>query len=216
MTVNATIDYIGLHFTGSGTVRVEYVVGSTTISTESTSASGAVMVLFDAASVVTVQVIVSDFTGYLANIMLGRYTELQRKLYVGHKPVNYGRVTDRVQGLSESGQFLGHITRRTTKATRIDVQNLTPSYYRNTLNSFIEAGVMQPHYWSYRREIPQGAPQQLLWGSAPMLWGTLPITLTDIVPADDQVAWAQVQGNPEISNALPNGMMSASWDIVAL
>ena len=216
MTVDATIDYIGLHFTGSGTVVVQYVVGATTITTEPTTASGAVMVLFDAASVATISVIVTGFTGYLANIMTGRYTELQRKLYVGHRPINYGRATDRVQGLSESGQFLGHITRRSTKATRVDVQNLTPAYYRDVLDPFVEAGVRQPHYWSYRREIPQGAPKQLLWGGLVMLWGTLPIKLQEFVDAGDQAAWAQVQGDPDVDNSLPNGMMSAGWDIVAL
>lgn len=222
MTVNETIDYIGLFFTGTGTVQVESVVGASTINTDLTPASGAVLVLFNAASVSQVRVIVSGLSGYLANIMIGRYTELQRRIYVGHRPINYGRITDRVQGLSESGQFLGHIVRRRTKATRVDVSNLTPSYYRDVLDPFVAASTEQPHYWSYRRRIPQeGLPEEtltLLWGSLTMVWESLPITITieEGIPAEDQAAWAQVQDNPDVDNALPNGMMSLGWNIVAL
>ena len=216
MSVSATIDYIGVFFTGSGTVRLEYVTGGSTVIAGEAEASGAVMALFDAANVSTVRVIVSGFSGYLANVMLGRYTELQRNIFVGHRPVNYARSVDRVQGLSESGQFLGHIVRRSTKATRIDLENLTPAYYRDTLDPFVDASTRQPHYWTYRRTIPQGAPEQLVWGSTPMVWATLPITLQPSISAADQVAWAQTAGDPDVSNARANGMMSAGWNIVAL
>lgn len=195
MTVNDDISYIGLFFAGSGTAVVSYTVGATTTTLPPTDASGAVVVFFDSTNVATVQVVVSDFQGYLANIMLGEFTEIERRMYVGHTPVAYGRVTDRVQGLSESGQFLGNITRRRTNVTRVDIQNVTPSHYKFVLDGFVAASTQQPHYWSYRRSVPQ-----------PVL----------DVDATDQVAWAQVQGNPQVQNQLANGMMSVGWDIVAL
>lgn len=216
MTANATIDYIGLFFQGSGTVQLSYVTGGTTIVLGSFPASGAVLALINAASVTSVIITVSGFSGYLANVMLGRYTEIQRRIYVGHRPISYGRNVDRVQGLSESGQFLGHIVRRKTKTTRVDISNLTPEYYQNVLDEFVEASTSQPHYWSYRREIPQSGPNALTWGSLTMVWGTSVITLQPVVSATDQAAWAQVQGNPDVDNVLSNGMMSAGWDIVAL
>jgi hypothetical protein len=195
LSLNDNLDYIGIQFIGSGTATIEYVYGATTVSSGSFAANGAAMLLFDFQSVQTIRVIVSSFSGYLANIMCGRYTELQRKIYVGHTPINYARNVDRVQGLSESGQFLGHIVRRRTKSTTIDVANLTPDYYRTTLDPFFAASTEQPHYWSYRRSIPQ------------------PVTDVD---AKDQTAWAQVSGNPSVSNAMTNGMMSASWGIIAI
>jgi hypothetical protein len=216
MTVNSTIDYIGLFFQGSGTVQLSYVTGGTTIVLGSFPASGAVFALINAASVTSVIITVSEFSGYLANVMLGRYTEIQRRIYVGHRPISYARNVDRVQGLSESGQFLGHIVRRKTKATRVDISNLTPDYYQNVLDEFVEASTSQPHYWSYRREIPQGSADALTWGSLAMVWETSAITLQPVISATDQAAWAQVQGNPDVDNSLSNGMMSAGWDIVAL
>jgi hypothetical protein len=223
MTANATIDYIGLFFQGSGTVQLSYVTGGNTIIVGIFPASGAVFALINDASVTSVIITVSGFSGYLANVMLGRYTEIQRRIYVGHRPISYGRNVDRVQGLSESGQFLGHIVRRKTKTTRVDISNLTPEYYQNVLDEFIEASTSQPHYWSYRRDIPQAGadpltPISLIWGSLTMVWGTSVISLErqPLVSATDQAAWAQVQGNPDVDNSLSNGMMSAGWDIVAL
>ena len=195
LTITGNVNYIGVHFIGSGTGTIEYVTGGSTISSGTFSASGAVLFLFNVNPLTTVRIIVSSFTGYVANVMFGEYTELQRKIYVGHSPINYSRNVERVQGLSESGQFLGHIIRRRTKSTRVEVNNLTPDYFRTVLDPFFEAAAEQPHYWSYRRDIPQ---------------------VGSTVDAKDQTAWAQVTGNPSASNALSNGMMTASWDIVAI
>lgn len=196
ISLSANVNYIGLHFIGSGTATVQYVTGGSTISSGSFPASGAVLILFNISPVTVIRVIVSSFTGYLANIMFGQLTEIQRKIYVGHTPINFARNVDRVQGLSESGQFLGHIIRRKTKSTRVEVNNLTATYYRTVLDPFFEAATQQPHYWSYRREIPQPGGV--------------------VVDEKPQTAWAQVTGNPSVSNAMSNGMMSASWDITAI
>lgn len=216
VVVSATIDYAAAYIVGSGAVTVSRVTGTTVTPLGIYQGPGAIFVAFDPVSVGAIRLGVSDLTGYVANVMAGRLTELQRKIYVGHTPIKFGRQVDRVQGLSESGAFLGTIVRRQTNATRIDASNITPDYYRSVLDPFVQASTRQAHYWSYRREIPQGAPQQLLWGAAVMVWGTEAITAQGFVSDADQVAYAQVQGDPSVENSLGNGMMSAGWDIIAL
>jgi hypothetical protein len=217
VSVNALSGYVGVYINGTGTVKLSHLVGSTTTQLGEYSGRGAFVVLFNQANVVLIDVEVVGLTGFVANVMAGPLTELQRKIFVGHRPIKFARQVDRAQGLSESGAFLGSIIRRQTNATRIDVSNLTPDYYKDQLDGFIEASTRQPHYWSYRRELTSGgSPQTLVWGSFTMVWGSAPIVVSGFVDSSDQVAWAQVQGDPEVQNQLPNGMMSAGWSIVAL
>jgi hypothetical protein len=71
-----------------------------------------------------------------AVIYAGKLLVLQRRIYVGHIPINYGRVTKVVNGRSESGAFLGRIVLGEMTQTKVDLQNLLPLWYRANMEPF--------------------------------------------------------------------------------
>jgi len=150
---------------------------------------GALLWLFDSISGVTdFRWTVDDgnIAGFrLAVAMVGQFTAMQRSIYVGHTPIRFGRRTTLAANRAESGAFLGRILRRETLATQVRLDNLTPAYYRDTLDPLFVAMQLQPAFWAWR-----------------------PVSL-----AADDVSFAWVRGDPEVVNQRPNGMMSASFEL---
>ena len=66
----------------------------------------------------------------IAVVYVGALLVLQRRLYVGHTPIPYGRVTKVTNARSENGQFLGRIVTGQKTGTAVALQNLTPAWYR--------------------------------------------------------------------------------------
>jgi hypothetical protein len=114
----------------------------------------------------------------------GLATKLQRNLYVGHTPINLGRKTNRIGGLSDSGQYLGEVVTRRTLRTKISLQNLTPLWYRDVLDEYFRQMNRAPAFWAWR---PQTYP--------------------------NEVAYVWVLGDPQPSNQLSNGMMQVDFDV---
>jgi hypothetical protein len=98
-----------------------------------------------------------------------------------------GRVTQKIGGVSESGQYLGQITRRRSLGTSISLQNLNALWYRETLDPIIGADPREPFFWAWRP-------------------GTYP----------EELAYAWIKGDPQPSNQRANGMMEISFDIEAI
>ena len=65
---------------------------------------------------------------FVAVLYAGKLLQLQRRIYVGHTPINFGRQTKVVTGKSESGDFLGRIVLSEMVQSSFDLQNLTPSW----------------------------------------------------------------------------------------
>jgi hypothetical protein len=89
-----------------------------------------------------------------AVLHVGSITRLQRRIYVGHTPLNLGRQTAVSTGMSESGQFLGRVVTRREYVT----QNLDPDWYRETLDPFAEASAAGTFFWAWR---PSSYPNEV-------------------------------------------------------
>lgn len=120
----------------------------------------------------------------IAVLYLGEILILQRRIYVGHTPLPYGRRTTVSNGRSESGEFLGRVLRRQFLESSVDMQNLTPTWYRQYMEPFIEAATTRPFFWCWR---PSSYP--------------------------DECGYAWLSDDVKMQNARANGMVSASFSM---
>lgn len=120
----------------------------------------------------------------IAVCFVGELLTLQRKIYVGHTPIVYGRNRRIVTGRSESGQYLGRVIISESRETAVSLQNLTPDWYRTYLDPFVEACDAQPFFFAWR---PQTYPTE--------------------------VGFAWMTNEPQPQNQLPNGMMSIDFQM---
>lgn len=86
----------------------------------------------------------------IAVVYFGRLLILQRRIYVGHTPITFGRKTKKINGRSESGQYLGSIITTESLATSLSMQNITPAWYRENLDPFLANKA--PFFFAWRPE----------------------------------------------------------------
>lgn len=86
----------------------------------------------------------------IAVIFIGKMLVLQRRTYVGHTPITMGRDTTFTTNRSENGHFLGRAIRRESLSSSINLQNLTPEWYRSYMDPFAEAAKLTPFFWAWR------------------------------------------------------------------
>jgi hypothetical protein len=120
----------------------------------------------------------------IAVLYIGEILVLQRRIYVGHTPLPYGRKTTMSNGRSESGEFLGRVLRRQFLESSVDMQNLTPTWYRQYFEPFVEAAKTQPFFWCWR---PSSYP--------------------------NECGYAWLVDDVKMQNARSNGMVSASFSM---
>lgn len=113
----------------------------------------------------------------IATVYLGKLLYLQRNIYVGHTPINYGRTFNIATGVSENGQYLGEVIIGEGRANSLSLKNLTAIWYRQYLDLFIrQRGI--PFFFGWRPE-------------------TYP----------NEIGYCWIKGNPKPTNQLANGMM---------
>lgn len=117
-------------------------------------------------------------------VYCGRLLILQRRIYVGHTPMKYGRQFDVLTGVSEKGDFLGRVQVSQTTATNVSMKNITPTYYRTEIDPFFKVSGITPFFFAWR---PLDYP--------------------------NEVGFAWVTDDPKISNQLPNGMVEISFSM---
>jgi hypothetical protein len=115
----------------------------------------------------------------IAVLYTGKLLVLQRRIYVGHTPINYGRSTKITNARSESGNFLGRIVLNQKTETAVALTNMTPDWYRANMEPFIQAAVEAPFFFAWR---PSSYPRE--------------------------VGYAWLTGDPKPSNQLANGFMN--------
>lgn len=118
----------------------------------------------------------------IAVLYLGEILTIQRRIHVGHTPAQLGRVREISSGVSESGQYLGRVLRAETFETSVDLVNLTSTHFYDDIDPFLDLAAVTPFFWARR---PTARP--------------------------DEVVFAWMQGNPQVSNQRNNGMMQVSW-----
>lgn len=124
---------------------------------------------------------------YIAVIYIGSILILERRIYVGHVPAPLARRSNVANAISESGNFLGRIVLSQMTGTMVEMNNLTPAWYRANMDPFIVAAKETPFFFAWR---PYDYPNEVSYG------------------------W--VTDNPQPSNQSPNGMMSVSFTFTAI
>ncbi len=119
-----------------------------------------------------------------AVIYVGKLLIMQRRIYVGHTPITYGRDTRVLIGRSENANFLGRVILSESKQTSIEMKHITPDWYRTYMDPFVIAAKERPFFFNWR---PGDYPYETGY-----CW-----TTGDIIP----------------TNILPNGMMSFEFDV---
>lgn len=123
----------------------------------------------------------------IAVMYVGKLLVLQRRMYVGHTPINYGRQSKVLNGKSESGEFLGRIVLSEQLGTSVPLQNLTPAWYRTEMDPFIAAAKETPFFFAWR---PADYPLE--------------------------VGFAWMTNDPQPSNQRPNGMMQIQLEMTGV
>lgn len=188
------VDYIGIARHNFGTAGIGYQLqgttdGSTWVNIDIAQAptdNGVIIHEFEAATLQGVRLVLGAGTApaQAAVLHVGRITRLQRRIYVGHTPMNLGRQTSVTTGMSESGQFLGRVITRREYITQIQLQNLTPAWYRETLDPFVEASADGAFFWAWR---PNTYPRE--------------------------VGYAWATDNAQVTNDRSNGMMGFTMPV---
>lgn len=182
------VDYIGIakhNLNQIGlTVAIKYN-GITVVPAQPVSEKQALLFLNNIASPDTVELIISGATSppRIAVLYVGKALRLQRNIYVGHTPISYGRNRTAINGVSENGQYLGEIVVRELNTTSVNLQNLTPDWYRQNLDPFFALSPRVPCFWAWR-------PSKY----------------------EDEVGYCWVEGDPQMSNQRSNGMVQCSWN----
>lgn len=167
-TINDTVSYIGVAKHNWGTlgvpVSVEY---STTNSPSDFVAVISPQVLTDdlpiifrflpvAVSQIRIKIAVTDSSALSAYpeaavIYVGRLLVLERsiKIGAGHTPITYGRRTNIVNGMSESGNFLGRIVLGESRMSKAEFEWFTSAFYRASIDDFLDAAQEVPFFWAW-------------------------------------------------------------------
>jgi hypothetical protein len=94
----------------------------------------------------------------IAVLHVGRILRVQRRIYVGHRPITLSRRTKVSTGKSENGQFIGRVLRSQGLSTDIKLSNLTPSWYRDFFDPFVDHATTGAFFWAWR---PQSYPNEV-------------------------------------------------------
>lgn len=183
----AEIDYIGIarhNLSQTGLeVRVRFE-GVTVSDWKPVSNNQTLLFLF---TVATPDVIHIDIRGAtnaakMSVLYVGESLQLERNIYVGHTPINYGRDRTVVTGVSQSNEYLGEIVLSQSLSNTVSLTNLTPAWYRESLDPFFAQSPRKPCFFAWY-------PSKY----------------------DTEVGYVWVEGNPRPVNSRANGMMDMQW-----
>ncbi len=121
---------------------------------------------------------------FLAVIYAGELLAVQRRIYVGHTPQKYGRQINTANHFSIAGAFLGRIILGKTTRSKVDLQNLTPDWYRTYMEPFLLDAIDNPFFFAWR---PGDYPNEAGY-----------VTLTEF---------------PQMQNQSPNGMVQITLEM---
>lgn len=97
----------------------------------------------------------------IAVCYVGKLLVMQRRIYVGHTPMPYGRTTKVVNARSESGNFLGRIVTNQMTGATASFQNLTADWYRTNMEPFLLQAQELPFFFAWR---PSSYPREIGYG----------------------------------------------------
>ena len=195
----AAVNYIGIarHNLAQPSVQVKIALnGVTVIDFSPVFDEQSLLFMFQEAMPDTIEIYIQDPSNINAPvgnaleigvIYAGLGIRLERNIYVGHTPITMGRDRTAINGVSQSGEYLGEVVTNQSLSTNVTLSNLTPDWYRSTLDPFFKRNPRPPAFWAWR-------PSKY--------------------PAEVGFCW--INGNPRPANSRGNGMMDISWDFVGI
>jgi len=120
----------------------------------------------------------------MAVVYVGKLTVIERRMYVGHRIINYNTTANVITGRSETGIFLGRISLGAFNESQIEFTNMTPQFYRSDLEPFRKAAITRPFFFAWR----------------PSLY-----------PLEVGYCWAM--SDMTVQNSVSNGFMTASLNV---
>jgi hypothetical protein len=150
-----SIDYIGIasHNLAGGSVTVEHSMNGatwTTVRTVSPENNAPLMFLFQPVQAKYIRVLVAATNASVAVIYAGKTLEMQRAVFGGISPVNFGRSTVIRPNESESGLWLGRNVIRQGSETSVTWQNLTYDWYKDNFDKFAKDAIKYPFFFAMR------------------------------------------------------------------
>lgn len=85
-----------------------------------------------------------------AVLYCGALTVFEKGVQAGHTPLPYGRMRTVISHLSQAGDYLGSVISGGRLVTAASIINLTPAWYRSTLDPFFEVAMETPFFWAWR------------------------------------------------------------------
>lgn len=194
-TSGSSVDYVAINghnfFTAgvSVTIRYELASSGTFITNHSNGVpteDGRLIIRFAPRLATRIQIVLGAGTvkPQASCVYIGEGISVKRRLYVGHTPINFGRVTKIVNGRAENGAFLGRVMVGEGRVSSVDLQNLPADWYRSVLDPFLLLAQTEPFFWAWR-----------------------PLSY----PGEDGFVW--ITNDPQPSNQRSNGMMQVSFEI---
>jgi hypothetical protein len=196
LNTNELVDYVGIAKHNFGTTQATISLevledGSPTTWTELISEfipanDSPILMRFTPQGITSVRIRIQPGTDepQMAVVYAGTLLVLQRRIYVGHTPIPYGRSTKIVNGRSENGNFLGRIVLNSFTSTQINMQNITPAFYRTYIDPFIIDSKENPFFFAWR---PSTYPTE--------------------------VGYAWMTNDPQPNNQGPNGNVQISFEM---
>ena len=80
------------------------------------------------------------------------------RIDVNHTPINLATASDVVNGMSESGQFLGRLVKNQYQDSKIDFYFLVDDFYIYVVDPFIRSAVDKPFFMAWS---PDGHPNDV-------------------------------------------------------
>lgn len=158
---NTEVNYVGIaaHTLGSNGVRVNVL--DTSFVPEDDSP---ILVLDTTSTRTALTLGVSENIGEIGVVYFGKILECQRPIYGGHSPARLSRDTTLKRSLSRGGQFLGQQYRRRGFETSVELKNLSPDWYRDEFDPFVEHARRFPFFFAWR---PTKYPEDVVFAWCP-------------------------------------------------
>lgn len=175
--------------TNGNTLQIQYWNGSSwtgVIPATAITSDAPIMAIFAPQTRQRWRIQISNGTAPLVGVVkFGKALQMQRMVYQGHTPVDFGRNTVLRSNYSETGEFLGRAKQRTYLKTEFSWEHLTAAWVRANWGDMQRAVESEPFWVAWR---PGG-------------YG--------------EVAFGQTDSPPTATNTGPGDMMSAGLQVRA-
>lgn len=87
-----------------------------------------------------------------AVLYTGALLVMERAIYVGHTPLKYARQIDAIDGIAESGDYLGSIILGEYRESPAKFSQIDPDWYRENMEPFMAAAssLRRPFFFGWR------------------------------------------------------------------